>query len=454
VRPQMRDLYGNATMAPEGALSAVLDTPSGEPMTLETPRPRGGGVGAYEVSLEPTQAGLHALHILLHGHEIAGSPLAFEVAPAPFGDTPGDNRSVAKCTLKRHTEAPPAVNAAAAVYLTTIDRYGNRLSKGGCRIEAKGFGSSASACTVEDLKNGTYKIAFTSSAPGEVKLVVRVEGSEVAPMSVLFVPRHKAPKQNATKESADVLDAQLQSRALALDDGAKLAVEHEAASAKVDAAEVTAEVSSPRAAAVDERAAVDWQPPYEVTPPLSAADNPLASGQAEGAAPPLAVVDDPAAFVGRKALRSAVKDFRIMNAECDEAEPQATTHAMAMALMREGSASSVLGASAAEADPPSRAAPLRAAAALSGAMDATIKVEPEAEGGGEDATPLSANRTSSKGKAKAKKKNKGGSKGAAEASPKSGSKPDGETPAGGLSFNQAMTMEKGQAVRKKGKGKM
>lgn len=233
VRPQMRDLFGNSTVAPEGTLTAVLDQPVGEPVHLESPRPR-GGVGVYEVALEPTLAGVHTLHICLHGHEISGSPLSFEVSPAPFGDTPGDNKSVAKCTLRQKSDTPTVVNSACHVFLTTIDRYGNKLTKGGCRIEAKGFGSSASNCAVDDLKDGeqrhathtmiassthrlhssdtatkhgfaadclsgyppplaagTYQISFTASAPGEVKLQVKCEGSEVPSMSVVFVPRSK-----------------------------------------------------------------------------------------------------------------------------------------------------------------------------------------------------------------------------------------------------------------------
>jgi len=148
-------------------------------------------VGVYEVALEPTLAGVHTLHICLHGHEISGSPLSFEVSPAPFGDTPGDNKSVAKCTLRQKSDTPTVVNSACHVFLTTIDRYGNKLTKGGCRIEAKGFGSSASNCAVDDLKDGTYQISFTASAPGEVKLQVKCEGSEVPSMSVVFVPRSK-----------------------------------------------------------------------------------------------------------------------------------------------------------------------------------------------------------------------------------------------------------------------
>jgi hypothetical protein len=188
VRPQLRDHFGNAAVAPsgEGALSAFLQPPVGELVQLEAPKPK-GGVGGFEVILEPTLAGKHMLHVRLQGHEISGSPLRFEVSPAPFGDKEGGNKSVAKCSLRRLTDVPPAVNAPFTVFLTTIDRYGNKLTKGGCRIEAKGFGGSATACVVEDLKDGTYKITFSAGAPGEVKLVVKVDGSEVPPMNVQFV---------------------------------------------------------------------------------------------------------------------------------------------------------------------------------------------------------------------------------------------------------------------------
>ena len=190
VRPQLRDLLGNPTVAPvgNGAFFAFHQPPVGELVQLETPKPK-GGVGAYEVQLEPTIAGTHTLHVQLHGHEISGSPLRFEVMPAPFGDSHGVNKSVSRCTLCRLTEAAADINEMCMVLLTIIDRYGNKVTKGGHRIEAKGFGSSASPCAIEDLNDGTYKIAFTAAAPGEVKLQVKVEGSEVAPISAQFVRR-------------------------------------------------------------------------------------------------------------------------------------------------------------------------------------------------------------------------------------------------------------------------
>ena len=61
---QVRDAFGNAATAPEGALSADHAKPGYtlDLTPLDPPKMK-GGVGAYEVSLEPTKSGTHVVHI-------------------------------------------------------------------------------------------------------------------------------------------------------------------------------------------------------------------------------------------------------------------------------------------------------------------------------------------------------------------------------------------------------
>ena len=187
VRPQVRDTLGNDASAPEGALTAVLEAPgvaSGDAEHVEV-IPGKGGTGSYEVCVEPTGAGQHMLRILLHGESVAGSPLSFTVTPAPFVDA--EPKSVNKCRFFRSAGAPPpVVNANCELTLQVIDRFGNVLTNGGHRVDAKAAGAATSSCNVVDQNNGLYTISLTAGAPGDVKVTARVEGMEVGTVSLTF----------------------------------------------------------------------------------------------------------------------------------------------------------------------------------------------------------------------------------------------------------------------------
>ena len=67
MRPQVRDSFGNASNPPEGALSAeqIMPITAGHVDTyveLAPPKLK-GGLGSYEVVVEPTRAGVHNVHI-------------------------------------------------------------------------------------------------------------------------------------------------------------------------------------------------------------------------------------------------------------------------------------------------------------------------------------------------------------------------------------------------------
>ena len=177
LRPQVHDQFGNPSSAPEGALTAILDSPGHMGEQLEPPKLR-SGLGSYELTLEPLKAGEHSVHILLHGEEITGSPVKFYVSPA----APNSQ----KCYLSRPDAEPCLVNAQAEILLLTHDKYGNQLDRGGVRVDAKAAGVAASACTVEDHKNGTYTIRLTAGAPGEVKVTARIDSVEIKTLSVFF----------------------------------------------------------------------------------------------------------------------------------------------------------------------------------------------------------------------------------------------------------------------------
>ena len=188
LRPQVRDSYGNAAAAPEGALSAEWVNPGNEGVPgaekdLGAPKMK-GGVGNYELGVEPTKAGVHAVHIKLYGSEITGSPVSFAVSPA--------NPNPQKCFLTR--AYPPESEmlfekVPCGIRVTTVDKYGNRLDRGGVRVDAKAVGISVSPCVVEDHKDGTYMISLTAGAPGDVKVTVRIDSVDIQPFPLLV---HKA----------------------------------------------------------------------------------------------------------------------------------------------------------------------------------------------------------------------------------------------------------------------
>ena len=77
---QVRDQFGNASTAAVGALTAQHALPESTSLVeLEPPKIR-GGIGSYEIGLEPVKAGVHVVHLRLDGHEITGSPVSFKVS--------------------------------------------------------------------------------------------------------------------------------------------------------------------------------------------------------------------------------------------------------------------------------------------------------------------------------------------------------------------------------------
>jgi hypothetical protein len=193
IRPQVRDPFGNASTAPESALTAEHDLPGDDmPIELEPPKMR-GGIGSYELSVEPTRAGVHVIHIKLHGEEISGSPVSFKVTPGP--------PSVAKCYLTKPKEQA-IEKVPYGIVATLVDKYGNKLDRGGVRVDAKALGAAATS-SVEDRKDGTYMISITAGAPGEVKLSVRIDSVELTPTISWTVIRSVEEKHPSLDAASD-----------------------------------------------------------------------------------------------------------------------------------------------------------------------------------------------------------------------------------------------------------
>lgn len=196
IRPQVRDQFGNASTASNGALTAEHELPDGSIVSLEPPKMR-GGIGSYESTLEPVKAGVHVVHIKLNGKPISGSPVSFKVTPgAP---------SVSKCFITKPTHQA-LEKVPYPIVVTLVDKYGNQLDRGGVRVDAKALGAAASA-SVDDRRDGTYMINVTGGAPGEVKLSVRIDSVELTPTIAFTVARQLSVEAPAGAPAAPPLSA-------------------------------------------------------------------------------------------------------------------------------------------------------------------------------------------------------------------------------------------------------
>ena len=90
------------------------------------------------------------------------------------------------------------------IRVTTVDKYGNQLDRGGVRVDAKALGAMVSSCVVEDHKDGTYTISLTAGAPGEVKVTVRIDGTDIPPF-VMTVVKNTSAAAGAADEAAPAI---------------------------------------------------------------------------------------------------------------------------------------------------------------------------------------------------------------------------------------------------------
>jgi len=199
LRLQVRDQFGNASAPEEGILSACHVMPGQDVADAtdvsQSLKPK-GGLGAYELAVEPTRAGVHKVYMKLGGQDITGSPVSFAITPAA--------PSSSKCKLSR--EMPPEneplwEKSQIALKATLLDKYGNQLDHGGVRVDAKASGVGVSGAKTEDNKDGTYTISLTSGPPGEIKVTVRIDGNDLQPF-LLNVQRNPESQQDASAAMA------------------------------------------------------------------------------------------------------------------------------------------------------------------------------------------------------------------------------------------------------------
>jgi len=156
-------------VAPVYELTAWLVTPRGKSaLSLKKDE---NALGLHRVDdYELTMAGQYEANITLNGTPINGSPVCFEVTPAPPSG---------KLSYVSAPEGPAYVKLPYELKLVTLDKFGNLLSTGGERVDGKVLGSTTTPCTVVDHKDGTYSLHFTVNNTGSFNVEVRVNGAKV-----------------------------------------------------------------------------------------------------------------------------------------------------------------------------------------------------------------------------------------------------------------------------------
>ena len=190
LRPQLRDEFGNASSAVEGSFEVNIEAPDGtQPLELKPLK----GLGLYEVGYDVTIKGKHLVHFLLNGQDISGSPVDFSVLPGA---------AVGNKSKLHPPQDTPSIGQQCELFVEAIDKYGNKLDKGGSKVDARASGPGVSQATHEDHDNGTYTIMFTAAVVGETRVTVRLDNMEMAPIKVVFVDNDKGKAKGKAVEAA------------------------------------------------------------------------------------------------------------------------------------------------------------------------------------------------------------------------------------------------------------
>lgn len=175
-KPQIRDQYGNPAAALDGALAIEVVDPSGQTQPLTATVQMRSGLTTYEARYEPRIQGDFTANIMLSGAPIKGSPIHFRCEAS----VPDPTTSYAEIP-----QSPYFATIPVDVVLRTVDKFGNKCTRGGHSIsgrlmsgaQALPHGQDATV-PVEDRGDGSYVLKMLLITAAEVKLVIVINSEK------------------------------------------------------------------------------------------------------------------------------------------------------------------------------------------------------------------------------------------------------------------------------------
>jgi len=174
-----RDMTGNVMPAGGDKVEGVLKTDGGKDVPLAV---ADNGNGTYTCTYTPTTAAAAAkLHVAVNGDNIKDAPFSIEVLAAP--------PDAASSYAEGDGLARASPDAEATFRVITVDRFGNRCTKGGYKLASALVGEADQGkvdVAVRDNDDGTYACAYQPKKTGPYRLDVALGGANVrdAPFKV------------------------------------------------------------------------------------------------------------------------------------------------------------------------------------------------------------------------------------------------------------------------------
>ncbi|KAL8615195.1 hypothetical protein ACOMHN_029211 [Nucella lapillus] len=160
-------------------VSATITTPSGK---TAYPKIEDNGDGTVTVKYQPTESGLHKLHMMYNNEEIEGSPFMFHVEPV-------NTRNV--------TAYGPGLSHGVVDEPAFFTINTKQAGPGGLSLAVEGPSKTDIKCV--DNQDGTCTVSYVPTAPGEYNITVKFADKNIvgSPFTAKIVPAAGEPRKRA-----------------------------------------------------------------------------------------------------------------------------------------------------------------------------------------------------------------------------------------------------------------
>lgn len=228
IRPQIFDAFGNAAQLEEGALEVQHESPAGKTVPMAFTVNSRGGQTTYDIRHDTSVAGMHQVHVTIHGEHIKGSPMPFRVH-ADKADPPN-------CKITGLTGGQLMANEHGRyLVLKAFDRFNNEVETGGLSVTQRlqlmkqgvhdqtALMPTNHKVEVEDMENGEYHIHVFFQMPCVTKMIVNMDKNmpsnvaELAPITLHCVEDPAASADADTGKQVPALQRQATKSSLNMD---------------------------------------------------------------------------------------------------------------------------------------------------------------------------------------------------------------------------------------------